>query len=133
MALGDEPRPMGENLVHFVKIAQLGGDAVQSLKPTFIASLLQEFRHLLFNQKRTLVTTSRLKITTKNSTIKLRIKKKRFILVGGEKNMSNNCSQIVDNEVARHTKNVPLGALVLSFSVTGSFFFYAHQKHLYNK
>lgn len=60
MVLGDEPGPMGQDLVELVEVSQLGRNGVETLKPPFVAALLDEFRHLLLDQVRALMTASRL-------------------------------------------------------------------------
>ena len=55
MVLGDEPGPVGEDLVDLVEVAQFRRDAVQALQPALVAALRHKLGHLLFDQVRALV------------------------------------------------------------------------------
>ena len=61
MALGDEPWPMGEDLVELVKVPQLGRDGIETLEPALVSALLQKLGYLLLNQIGALVTTGSLR------------------------------------------------------------------------
>ena len=60
MILGDEPGPVRQDFVDFVKISKFGRDAVQTLQPALVAALRHKFVHLLLDQVGALVTSRRL-------------------------------------------------------------------------
>ena len=60
VVFGNEPGPVGQNLVDFVQVQQFRGDVVQSQKPTLVAIGQHKLAHLLLDQITASVTTCRL-------------------------------------------------------------------------